>query len=165
MRTAALLLICASALQAAPVHLAPGDNRYMQLTVTRVPTLVDCRFRVLSGSPAVHIEIMADSEYRRFNRGRDYDVLAQTREGSQGGIRRMLDEPGRFDVVLVNASGAPPAVVDLEVRTDVDPGADSAARELPPGRRLAVILISFAIFFALVTFSALRLLRGTKTRS
>jgi hypothetical protein len=34
------------------------------------------------------------------------------------------------------------------------------ARVLPPGRRLAVILISFGIFFGLVTWSGWRLWRA-----
>jgi hypothetical protein len=158
MRLAALLIL-AGALHAAPVRLAPGDNRFMQFTVTRVPTLVDCRFRVLRGSPTVHMEILAHGEYRRFIEGHDYDAMALTQDGAEGQIRRMLDDRGRFDVVVMNAPGAPVAMVDLEVRTDLDPNADSVARELAPGRRLAVILISFAIFFGLVTFSAMRLLR------
>jgi hypothetical protein len=161
MRTA-LLLLCAAALQAEPFKLEPGEFRWVPITVTRVPTAVSCRFRVVSGKPTLHMEIMAMSEFRHFNRKRDYDTLAFTPDGSEGEIRRMVDEHGEYAVVVENANGAPPALVDVEVSTDVDPSEDSMARVLPPGRRLAVILISFAIFFALVTWSAWRLLRATK---
>lgn len=165
MKAAILLLFCACALRAEPFRLEPGDNRYIQFTVTRIPVLVDGRFRVLEGAPTVHMEIMADSEYRRFNRGRDYDTLASSSNAREGEIRRMVDERGRFDVVLMNDRGAPAAMVDLEVHTDVDPSEDSVARVLSPGRRLAVILISFALFFAIVTWAAWRLLRATKVSS
>jgi hypothetical protein len=165
MKTAVLLLLAAFAAQAAPFRLDAGDNRYFQVAVTRVPTLVECRFKVLQGAPSVHLEIMSDAEYRHMSRGRDYDAIASSPTAREGEIRRMVEERGRFDVVLINDPGAPAAVVDLEVRTDVDPSEDSVARVLSPGRRLAVILISFAIFFALVTWSAWRLLRANRSSS
>lgn len=162
MRAAILLLLCACAAQAAPFRLDGGDNRYFQVTVTRVPTLVECRFKVLQGAPSVHLEIMTDGEYRHMNRGRDYDAIASSPTAREGEIRRMVEERGRFDVVLINDRGAPAAVVDFVVHTDVDPSEDSVARMLSPERRLAVILISFAIFFGLVTWSAWRLLRANR---
>jgi hypothetical protein len=72
-----------------------------------------------------------------------------------------MDERGEFAVVVANDDQAPAAMVDVEVSTDLNPSPDSMARELPPGRRLAVILISFGLFFGVVTWSGLRLLRAT----
>jgi len=158
----AVALFGASSLPAMPLHLGPGEYRWIPFTVKRIPTLVDCRFRVLQGGPTVHMEIMSVPEFRRFNRGRDYDALATAPDGREGEIRRLVDERGEFAVVVANGDRAAVAMVDLEVRTDLDPSADSMARVLPPGRRLAVILISFGIFFGVVTWSGLRLLRVTR---
>jgi hypothetical protein len=47
------------------------------------------------------------------------------------------------------------------VRTRLDPGAD-AAQVLPPGRRLAVILISFGLFFITVAWSGRKLVRAMR---
>jgi len=63
-------------------------------------------------------------------------------------------------VVIVNRKNAPAVTVSLEVATDVNPSPSGVARELPPGRRLMVILISFAIFFVTVTWSGIKLMRA-----
>jgi hypothetical protein len=153
-------LMAASALQALPLRLEPGEYRWVPFTVKRSPTAVDCRFRVLQGGPTVHMEILSAAEFRRFSRGRNYDPFASAPDGRTGEIRRLVDERGEFAVVVENDEHAPVAMVDLEVTTDLNPSPDSLARVLPPDRRLAVILISFGIFFGLVTWSGWRLWRG-----
>jgi hypothetical protein len=160
MRVLGLFLLAAGALQAVPFHLRPGEYRWLPFSVQRIPTAVDCSFRVLEGGPTVHMEVMTLGEFRRFNRKRDYDTLASAPDGREGEIRRLLDERGQFAVVVMNGAAAPVATVDLEVRTDLDPSADSMAQTLPPGRRLAVILISFGLFFAMVMGAGWRLWRG-----
>jgi hypothetical protein len=157
-------LVGESLLPAVPLRLGPGEYKWVPLTVKRIPAGVDCRFRVLRGSATVHMEILSERDFRRFNRGRDYDSLATAPDGREGEIRRLMDEPGEFAVVVANDERAPEAMVDLEVRTDLNPTADSMAQVLSPERRLAVIAISFGIFFGVVTWSALRLLRATETR-
>ncbi len=66
------------------------------------------------------------------------------------------------DVMAVNARGAPPATgYSLRLQTNLNPGAD-VAMTLSPGRRLAVILISFAFFFITVAWSGRRLIRAMR---
>ena len=163
MKAIATALLLASAAVAAPFRLEPGDNRYIQFSVTHIPTLIDCSYRVLEGRPAVHMEIMSDLNYRRYSRGRDYEPLAYSSDGPSAEIRRLIDERGRFDVMLVN-TGKSPVLVELEVRTDLDPTTDSMARVLSPQRRLTVILVSFSLFFAVVTWAGIHLLRAAKLR-
>jgi len=74
----------------------------------------------------------------------------------------MVDARGQYAVVVQNRAGAPPAMVSLEVRTDLNPNADVVAKTLPPERRLVVILISFAIFFITVTWSGIKLVRAIR---
>jgi hypothetical protein len=162
MKVLILALFCAGALKGVPLSLGPGEYKWLPLTVKRIPTGVDCRFRVMQGGATVHMEILSAAEFRRFNRSRDYDALATAPDGHQGEIRRLMDEPGEFAVVVANDDRAPEAMVDLEVSTDLNPSPESMARVLSPQRRLAVIVVSFAIFFGLITWSGWRLLRATR---
>ena len=61
------------------------------------------------------------------------------------------------DFVRAREDGAFPVSVSLQVRTTVD-----IARTLPPERRLTVILISFAFFFATVAWSGQKLVRAMR---
>jgi hypothetical protein len=159
MRLPIAALLCAASLQAVPLRLEPGEYRWLPFTVQRIPTAVDCRFRVLEGGATVHMEIMPSAEFRRFSHGREYEPLAAAPDGRTGEIKRLVDKRGEFAVVVENESRGPAALVDLEVSTNLNPP-DAQARVLSPERRLAVILISFGIFFGLVTWSGWRLWRG-----
>lgn len=146
-----------------PFELAPGEWRWVDFTIRQVPTEVDCRFRVLKGDGAVHIELLPRDEFHRFSMGRKHGTLALTAEARSSSFRRIVDQPGRYAVVIVNAKNAAPATVSLEVSTDSRPNTAVTARELPQSRRLAVILISFVLFFVTVTWSAWKLTRAMRT--
>jgi hypothetical protein len=100
-------------------------------------------------------------EFRLFDRGQEHDTLAVTPNGRTGDFRRIVDMRGQYAVVIENARGAPPATVRLRVQTNLNPDVDTS-QTLPPGRRLAVVLISFAVFFTTVAWSGRRLLRGMR---
>jgi hypothetical protein len=144
-----------------PFRLASGDFRWVPFTVRQTPSEVDCRFEVIKGNPSVHIELLPMSEFRLFDRGREHDTLALTQDGLSGEFRRIVDVRGQYAVVVKNARGAPPATVLLRVQTNLNPGAD-VARMLSPARRLAVILISFAFFFAAIAWSGRTLMRAMR---
>lgn len=146
---------------AQPIRLEPGDFRWVDITVRQTPSEVDCRYEVIEGDPSVSVELLPRSEFRAFSRGRDHDTMAMTPKGRNGEFRRIVDERGRYAVVVKNASGARPATVVLHVKTNVNPGAD-AARTLPPERRLAVIAISLAVFFVTLAWSGRKLLKAMK---
>jgi len=160
MKLLLLGLLLAGAAQAVPFRLEPGEYRWIPFSVKKSPTAVDCRFRVLRGGATVHMEVMRASEFRKYIRGREYDTFASAADGRAGQINRLVDVPGEFAVVVENDEHAQVAMVDLEVRTDLNPAPETLARVLPPQRRLAVILISFGIFFGLVTWSGWRLWRA-----
>ena len=161
----ALLVVAGSAFGAepAPFRLDPGEFRWFPFTVKQVPTEVDCHFEVVKGDASVHMELLPMSEFRRFSRGREHETLAVSEDAHSAGFRRMMDTRGQYAVVVINKRGAPPAMVSLEVRTDLNPNADVVAKMLPPQRRLVVILISFAIFFVTVTWAGLKLARAIRT--
>lgn len=160
-----LLLLAPAVLlsgQETPFRLQPGDFRWIPFTVRQTPAAVDCHFKVLEGNPTVHVELMPMSEFRLFDSGRDYEKLAVTPDGRDGEFRRIIDMSGRYAVVVVNEKSGRPVTVSLQVRTTLNPAASDVARMLSPERRLTVILISFGFFFATVTWSARRLIRGMR---
>jgi hypothetical protein len=143
-------------------RLESGDYRWIPFTVKQVPTEVDCRFEVLNGGPNVHVELLPMSEFRLFNRGKEHETLAVSPNARSGAFRRIIDHRGQYAVVVKNANGSPPAVISLELSTDLNPNASVVAEQLPARKRLTVILISFGFFFAIVTWSGFRLLRSIK---
>jgi hypothetical protein len=162
--TAAFFLAAASSQQDnadQTFQLESGDFVWMSLPVRHTPSEVDCRFEVTKGDPSIHVELLPMSEFRSFSRGREHDTMALTPNGSTGEFRRVVDVRGEYAVVVENKRGAPPATVSLHVRTRLDPGAD-VAQVLPPGRRLAVILISFGFFFITVAWSGRKLVRAMR---
>ena len=159
----ALLSVNVFGVTPASFRLDPGDFRWIPFTVNQVPTEVDSSFQVTRGDASVHMELLPMGEFRRFNRGREHETLAISENGRAGSFRRVLDTRGQYVVVVINKSNARPVTVTLEVRTDLNPNADVSARTISPQRRLAVILISFAIFFGTVTWAGVRLLRTIRT--
>lgn len=138
-------------------RLEPGDYRYFPVPVRHTPAEIDCHFHVEPGGGAVHLELLDRHDLRLFFRGREHQTLASTASGTDAAFRRIVDEPGDYDVVVVNDKKNAPATVLLQVNIDTTPEASVAARELTPARRLTVILISFALFFAIVIWSGRRL--------
>jgi len=148
--------------QQVPFRLDPGEFRWIPFTVNQIPTEVECHFNVVKGEASVHMELLPMTEFRRFNRGREHETLAVSDDARSATFRRIVDTKGQYAVVVVNKAGALPAMVSLEVRTDLNPNADVVAKMLPPGRRLAVIAISFAIFFVTVSWSGFKLIRAIR---
>ncbi len=164
MKPAVLLLLLAATPAPQAIRLESGDYRWIPFTVTHLPTEVRCSFEVLQGEPSVHMELLPMSEFRAFNRGHRHQTLAVSPNSRTGAFRRVIDRRGQYAVVVKNERNAPPVTVSLEVRTDLTPEVSLPARELPPQRRLTVILISFGIFFATITWSGLKLIRAISNR-
>jgi hypothetical protein len=144
------------------LRLQPSDFRWIPFTIGHTPAEVDCHFEVVSGGGSVHAELLPLSEFRLFDRGEDHETLATTPNERSGDFRRILETPGKYAVVVVNADSASPVSVSLQLRTDVNPDNKDVARTLPPERRLTVILMSFAFFFATVAWSGRKLRRAMR---
>ncbi len=144
------------------LRLQPRDFRWVPFTIRQTPAEVDCHFEVVSGDGSVHVELLPLSEFRLFDRGEDHATLATTPDARSGDFRRVLETPGQYAVVVINADGPSPVSVSLQVRTNINPDNKDVARTLPPERRLTVILISFAFFFATVAWSGRKLRRAMR---
>lgn len=156
------LLLAAVTDSSQSFRLEPDDYRWIPFTVTQTPTEVDVRFDVLQGGATVHIELLPMGEFRQFSHGHPHQTLALSPNSRSGAFRRIVQQRGQYAVIVKNARNASPATVSLELSTTLNPNAGVTATELPPRRRLVVIMISFLIFFALVTWSGLKLMRAIK---
>jgi len=141
-------------------RLEPGDYRWVPFTIKQTPAEVDCKFEVLQGGLELHVELLPMSEFRLFSRGREHSTLVVMQQHS-GAFRRIIDQPGQYAVVLKDIASRA-ETVSLELNTDVNPNAGAIARELPARRRLTVILVSFGLFFVIVSVSGLWLVRSIK---
>jgi hypothetical protein len=160
----AALMLTPVILNAAGEHqafrLEPGDYRWVPFTIKQTPTEVDCKFEVLQGGLELRVELLPMSEFRLFSRGREHSTLVVMQQHS-GAFRRIIDQPGQYAVVLKDIASQA-ETVSLELNTDVNPNAGAIARELPARRRLTVILVSFGLFFVIVSVSGLWLVRSIK---
>jgi hypothetical protein len=159
-RFAILLALATSSNQT--VRLDAGEYRWWPVHVSHAPVEVTCRFRVAKGAATVHAELAPRREFRAFTRRQNYHKLTMTGEAGNGFFRQILSEPGDYAVILINEENAPQALVSFFIETRENPTGAEGARTLPPERRLAVILISFAIFFVSAGWSGHRLIRAMK---
>jgi hypothetical protein len=143
-----------------PFQLAPGEYRHLEFTVRQVPTEVECKFHVLDGDDSVGLELLPRSELVRYELRREHVTLAVFPPSRDGAIRLLVNDPGRYVVAVKNRREARTATVTMELATDVNPNSDVVAQELPPAKRMAVIAISFLMFFSMVAFSGYKLLRA-----
>jgi hypothetical protein len=144
-----------------PFRLDGGDFRWIPIKVRQTPVEVDCHFEVVAGDPTVHAELLPMDDFRLFDRGQDHDKMATTANGRAGDFRRIVDTSGQYAVVVENMRGAAPVSVVLRVETNLNPDANTA-QTLPPQRRLAVIVISFAFFFVTIAWSGRKLLTSIR---
>jgi len=73
-----------------------------------------------------------------------------------------LHQAGEYAVVIANRGLQAPVRVHLRVWLDFSQRSAQGVGHLSRERRLALILISFAVFFAIVTWSARKLLQATR---
>ncbi|HEV3334644.1 MAG TPA: hypothetical protein VG096_26835 [Bryobacteraceae bacterium] len=141
----------------------PGEWRSVELSLKQRPAMVSVDFKLESGSPRVRLALMRREDLARFRGESPTGVMAATTPGASGRIRYRVRTPGDYVVVIDNRGGdARPAEARLRVALDFELQSGPEVTLLSPGRQFAVILISFAVFFGIVSYSARRLLRGIR---
>lgn len=164
MMFAILLLLAASpgrlVLMEETVTVPPRDWEGFHLGITQQPAFVECSFSVESGSPGVRVALMRHHDAERFRAGARHEVLAATGFEKSGRLKYFLEQAGEYSIVVDNRlSGAQEARVHLTVNLAFA----EEARELAPGRRRVVILLTMCYVAAVVVFAARRL-RGLRFR-
>ena len=155
-----LLLLAASSrveLVNQTYRIPANDWRFVDLGLRQRSALVRANFVVESGPP-VQLLLMEQADMERLNRGETHGVVLATAVGPAGHLAVHPDKPGDYVVVVENRSGAlGTSAVRLRVSVDF-----VEATQISPERQLAVITISFAVFFGIVTYSARRLWQAVK---
>jgi hypothetical protein len=129
----------------------------------RRPVVIAADFSVRSGPAQIRLALLRREDLQRLEQGRPNGFLAMTPTGMSGRLRYVVRVPGDYVVLLENrASDAGSASAELRLALDFGQRAGPLVTRLSPARQLTIILISFAVFFAIVTYSARRLLRGMK---
>ena len=132
-----------------------NDWRYVPRAVNREPALVDCDFRSAQPDAQVRVSLLSRADLDARRAGHDFEELGATPVGPRGMLRVAVHEPDTYIVVENRASQ--PAQVRLRVFLE-----QPQVRYLSHGRQLAVIVISFAVFFGVVSLSAMKLLKAIK---
>lgn len=161
-----LVLVCTLALAFASaeefvdqVYTIPADEwRYVDLGIGQRPALVEAEYEVRAGSDQIRLAVMRRDDLEHLREGLAYGVVEATEPGRSGKLACQVRPPGGYVVVVDNRmSDGRAAVVRLRIWLDFPPGG-AVPEQLSPQRRLAVILVSFAAFFAIVTWSGRKLL-------
>ncbi len=142
--------------------LPAGEWRYVEFVVSQQPSAVRCDMELVSGGPSVRAELLNQRNLSFFTNRKPHESIAATPVNPKGMLLQAFGLTGNYAVALINGAGQP-ARVRLRLAMDFSGfGQPAVARYLSPRRRLFVILLSFAGFFAMVTFSARKLLRAIK---
>jgi hypothetical protein len=142
-------------------HIPANEWRYVEVSLKQQPAVVTAGYRAQEGSREIRLALLRKTDLERLRSERPFGVLASTSAGAAGRLRFHVPEPGQYALVVDN-SGDRPAAVHLEVSLDFAGAHDPGVTQLPPSRQLTIVLVSFATFFGIVTWSARRLLRAAK---
>jgi hypothetical protein len=145
------------------VYRVPANEwRYVELSLRQHPALLSAEMESRAGSREIRAALLRSQDLNRLRTDHPYGVLASTSAGATGRLRYYIRDLGDYAVVLDNRDSDVPATVRLRVWLDFagPPGDDPET--LSPQRRLTVILVSFAVFIGIVTWSARRLLQAVR---
>jgi hypothetical protein len=160
----ALLFLAASSTSVVLVdeiyQIPAKEWRYVEVSLQQQPALVSADYRAEAGVKDVRVALLRREDLERLRNERAHGWLAETETGPTGRLRFRVHDPGEYAIVVDNRGGEGPASVYLKVSLDFGQGHGPEVTVLSPRRQLAVILISFAVFFGIVTWSARRLLRN-----
>jgi hypothetical protein len=140
-------------------QLPPNDWRWVEISLNQRAAVVNAQYAAVAGAPAIRAALVPRSDLRNLHSGEGLDDFDPTSASPAGRLRRHTREPGNYAVVIENRSPAPAAV---RVRIWLD---FPVATTISPRRQLTVVAVSFAVFFAIVGFSARRLIRALRPQT
>lgn len=140
----------------------PSEWRYVQVDLKQTPVSVHCNFQVVSRVAQVRVALLSRADLERLRADQPHGFLAASQPAATGSLAYRLHRAGEYAVVIDNRGLQAPVRVHLRVWLDFSQRSAQGVGYLSRERRLAVILISFAVFFAIVTWSARKLLKATR---
>ena len=144
-------------------RIAPEEWKYVEVNLRQNPARVDAAFDVQTGSDTVRLALMTRAALENLRAGFAHGVLAVTAPAKSGSLHFRVRQPGDYVVVVDNRGRkAKPAAVHLRISLDFAAPSGPEVTRLAPRRQFTVIVLAFAFFFGVVTWSARKLLRAAK---
>ena len=136
---------------------------YVPIDLRQNPARVDASFDVQSGSQTVRLALMTRTDFERLRDELPHGLFAVTAAGRSGALHFRVRQPGDYVLVADNrAHKERPTAVHLRISLDFAGPSGPDVTRLAPQRQLTVVVIAFAFFFGVVTWSARKLLRAAK---
>jgi hypothetical protein len=132
-----------------------SDWRYVPRPLTQQPAMVDCVFQSDRPDAQVRLVLLGQADLNAWRAGRDHEEIAATPAGPRGALRMPVHDTDTY-VAIENRA---PKAVRVRLRVFLE---QPQVRYLSRGRQLAVIAISFGVFFAIVSLSARKLLKAIR---
>ena len=137
--------------------IAAGDYHGIGVELRQQPATVIASYLAEGDANQVRIALVPRGDAEPF---KESAILAATPRGKSGGFAYRVRDPDNYAIIVDNrADKSTPATVRLRVLLDFS---GPRVTQLPPGRQFTVIAISFLAFFAVVTYSARRLLKAAR---
>lgn len=129
----------------------------MRFEIHQQPATIECRFEAVGGGEA-RAELVTRPDLESIHQHKIHDALASTDTARTASFSQYIDAPGEYAAVIENPGDSPVAArLTVAMRFG-----EPASRTLSRNRRLTVILITFVLFFAIVSISARALLKAMK---
>jgi hypothetical protein len=149
------------------VRIPAGDWRYVEVGLKQRPAFVSADYTVEPGSGEVRLALIDRDHLEQLQSKPAGGTLpdgafAITAPGRSGRLRYRAQVRGEYAVVIDNRLGARAAAAHLRVFLDFGGRPGPEVTRLSPLRQLTVVVITFAVFFAIVSYSARRLLQGIR---
>ena len=132
-----------------------SDWRYVPRPLTQQPAMLDCVFQSDRPDAQVRVVLLSHADLNAWRLGRDHEEIAATPAGPRGALRTSVHDVDTY-VAIENRAPQP---VQVRLRVSLE---QPRVRYLSRSRQLAVIVISFGVFFAIVSFSARKLLKAIR---
>jgi hypothetical protein len=139
-----------------------NEWRWVQVSLQQQSALLSARVEAYTGSNETRVALLRGDDLDRLQNDRPHGVLAAITLADSKQLSYYLHDLGEYAVVVDNRGNDAPASVRLRVWLDFGASRKPVASRLSPRRQITVVLISFAVFFGIVTWSARRLLKSAR---
>ena len=119
------------------------------------PAIASCEFEADGAGGQVRVAPVNREELDAWLAGRSHQEMAATPPSRRGRLRMAINDLDTY--VAIDNAGPQAAKVRLHVFLE-----EPQVRYLSRRRQLAVIILSFGVFFAIVSFSARKLLKAIR---
>jgi len=144
-------------------QIAPAEWKYVEVNLRQNPALVAASLDEQAGSETVRLALMTRADLENLRADLPHGLLAVTPIAKSGALAFRVRQPGDYVLVVDNrASKTQSAAVHLRIALDFARPSGPEVTRLAPQRQLTVIVLAFAFFFGVVTYSARKLLRAAK---